>query len=122
MDIVLTILGCLLFGFIISGIIFGIITSRDYEKDSNKPLIISTIVIAIVLFGLNFLYNSKISETETSESEIEELKEENSKIKEEKDDLQSQLDNLQTEYDDSKELNDLLSEQLESYGIEPYDL
>ena len=122
MDNVLAILSCLLVGFIISGIIFGIIASRDYEKDSNKPLIISTIVIAIMLFGFNSLYNTNLSETKSLESEIEELKEENSKVKEEKDDLQSQLDELQNEYENSKELNDLLLEQLESYGIEPYDL
>ena len=122
MDTILTITGCLLVGAIVSLIIFAIISSRNYKKDFNKSWIISTIIIGILLFGLNLLYNSKISEIESSESEFEELKEENLKIKEEKDDLLSQLNELQDEYDNSKKLNDLLSEQLESYGIEPYDL
>ena len=122
MDTILTITGCLLVGAIVSLIIFAIISSRNYKKDFNKSWIISTIIIGILLFGLNLLYNSKISEIESSESEFEEVKEENLKIKEEKDDLLSQLNELQDEYDNSKKLNDLLSEQLESYGIEPYDL
>lgn len=122
MDTILTITGCLLVGAIVSLIIFAIISSRNYKKDFNKSWIISTIIIGILLFGLNLLYNSKISEIESSKSEFEELKEENLKIKEEKDDLLSQLNELQDEYDNSKKLNDLLSEQLESYGIEPYDL
>ena len=122
MEIILTTLGCLFAGAIISLFIFAIIHSKNYEKDFNKSWIISTIVIGILLFGLDFLYNSKISKIEPLESELEELKEENSKIKEEKDELQSQLDDFQNEYENSKELNDLLTEQLESYGIEPYDL
>ena len=122
MEIILTILCCLFAGAIISLFIIAIIHSKNYEKDFNKSWIISTIVIGILLFGLDFLYNSKISKIEPLESELEELKEENSKIKEEKDELQSQLDDFQNEYENSKELNDLLTEQLESYGIEPYDL
>ena len=122
MDFILTLLGCLFVGTIVSLITFAIIHSKNYEKDFNKSWIISTIVIGILLFGLDFLYNSKISETESLKSEIEELKEENSKIKEEKDNLQSQLDDLQSEYNNNKEVNNLLSEQLESYGIEPYEL
>ena len=122
MDIIFTILGCLLVGFIISAIIFGIISSRNYEKDSNKILIISTVIIAFLLLGLDFLYNSKISEMETLNIKLEELKEKNSKFEEENDDLQVQLDDLQKEYENSQELNNLLTEQLESYGIEPYEL
>lgn len=122
MDTIFTLLGCLLIAFIISSIIFGIISSKKHEKDINKSLLISTIIFAIVLFGLDFIYQSKISETESLETEIEELKEKNSNLEEENNNLQSQLDNLQKEYDDSNELNDLLREQLESYGIEPDDL
>lgn len=122
MDTIFTLLGCLLIAFIISSIIFGIINLKKYEKDINKSLLISTIILAIVLFGLDFIYQSKISETESLETEIEELKEKNLNLGEENDDLQSQLDNLQKEYDDSNELNDLLREQLESHGIEPNDL
>lgn len=122
MDIIFTILGCLFVGFITSAIIFGIISSKNYEKHSNKILIISTVVIAFLLLGLDFLYNSKISEMETLNIEFEELEEENSKFEEENDNLQFQLDDLQKEYENSQELNDLLIEQLKSYGIEPYDL
>ena len=121
-NIIFTILGCLFVSFIVSAIIFGVISSKDYKKDSNKVLIISTVVIAFLLLGLDFLYNSKISEPEILNIELEELKEENSKLEEENGDLQVQLDDLQKEYENSQELNDLLTEQLESYGIEPYNL
>ena len=122
MDIILTILGCLFVSFIVSAIILGIISVKNYEKDSNKFLLISTIIVAFLLFGLTSLYNTKISETEALKSEAEELKEKNSNLQEEKDDLQSQLDNLQNEYENGEKLNGLLTEQLESYGIEPYEL
>ena len=64
MDIIFTILGCLFVSFIISLITFAIIGSRNYEKDFNKSLIISTIILTVVLFGLNFLYNARISKLE----------------------------------------------------------
>jgi hypothetical protein len=122
MDTIFTILGCLLVSFIVSCIIFGIISSKGNKDNLDKSLLISTIIIGLVLFGLNYIYQSKISKIESLETEIEELKENNSNLEEKNDDLQSQLDNLQKEYDDSNELNDLLREQLESYGIEPDDL
>ena len=71
MDFILTLLGCLFVGTIVSLITLAIIHSKNYEKDFNKSWIISTIVIGILLFGLDFLYNSKISETESLKSEIE---------------------------------------------------
>lgn len=122
MDTILEILGCLFAGVIISFIIFAIIGSRNYENNFNKSLLVSTIIIGIVLFGLDYIYQSKISKIETLETEVEQLKEENSNMEEEKNDLQSQLDDLQNEYENSKELNDILREQLESYGIEPNEL
>lgn len=122
MDIILTILGCLFISFIVSAIIFGIISSKKYEKNSNKSLIISTIVISFILFGLISMFNTKLSETEVLKSETETLKEDNANLQEEKDNLQSQLNDLQNEYENSEELNKLLTEQLESYRIEPYEL
>lgn len=122
MDIIFTLLGCLFAGVIVSLIIFAIIGSRNYENNFNKSLLISTIIIGLVLFGLDYIYQTKISETESLETEIEELKEKNLNLEEENNNLQSQLDNLQEEYDDSNELNDLLKEQLESYGIDPDNL
>ena len=112
MDIIFTILGCLFVAFIVSSIIFGIISSKNYKDNFNKSLLISTIIIGIVLFGLDYIYQSKISKIETLETEVEQLKEENSNMEEEKNDLQSQLDDLQNEYENSKELNDILREQL----------
>ena len=122
MDTIFTLLGCLFAGIIVSLIIFAIIGSRNYENNFNKSLLVSTIIIGIVLFGLDYIYQSKISKIETLETEVEQLKEENSNMEEEKNDLQSQLDDLQNEYENSKELNDILREQLESYGIEPNEL
>lgn len=63
-SIIFTILGCLFVSFIVSLITFAIIGSRNYEKDFNKSLIISTITLTVVLFGLNLLYNSRISKLE----------------------------------------------------------
>ena len=62
MDTIFTILGCLLVAFIVSLIIFVIIGSRNYENNFNKSLLVSTIIIGIVLFGLDFMYQSKITE------------------------------------------------------------
>lgn len=76
-NILFTILGCLFIGCIISIIIFCIIGSRNYEKDFNKSLLVSTIIISIVLFGLDFLYNSRISELENmiyTANSLDELK------------------------------------------------
>lgn len=64
MDTILEILGCLFAGVIISFIIFAIISSKNYENDFSKSLFISTIIIGIVLFGLDFIYQSKITEYE----------------------------------------------------------
>lgn len=64
MDIIFTLLGCLFVAFIVSLIIFVIIGSRNYENNFNKSLLVSTIIIGIVLFGLDFMYQSKITEYE----------------------------------------------------------
>lgn len=62
MDTIFTLIGCLLVGIIVSLIIFAIIGSRNYENNFNKSLLISTIIITILLFGLDFMYQSKITE------------------------------------------------------------
>lgn len=62
MDTIFTLLGCLFAGIIVSLIIFAIIGSRNYENNFNKSLLISTIIITILLFGLDFMYQSKITE------------------------------------------------------------
>lgn len=84
MDTIFTLLGCLFAGIIVSLIIFAIIGSRNYENNFNKSLLVSTIIIGIVLFGLDYIYQSKISKIETLETEVEQLKEENSNMEEEK--------------------------------------
>lgn len=63
-NIIITILGCLFVGLIISLIIFVIIGSKNYENDFNKSWLISSIIIGILLFGLDFMYQSRISELE----------------------------------------------------------
>lgn len=64
LDTIFTLLGCLFAGVIVSLIIFAIIGSRNYENNFNKSLLVSTIIIGIVLFGLDFIYHSKIIEYE----------------------------------------------------------
>ena len=64
LDTIFTLLGCMFAGVIVSLIIFAIIGSRNYENNFNKSLLVSTIIIGIVLFGLDFMYQSKISELE----------------------------------------------------------
>lgn len=64
MDTIFTLIGCLLVEIIVSLIIFAIIGSRNYENNFNKSLLVSTIIIGIVLFGLDFIYQSKITEYE----------------------------------------------------------
>lgn len=76
MDTIFTLLGCLFAGIIVSLIIFAIIGSRNYENNFNKSLLVSTIIIGIVLFGLDYIYQSKISKIETLETEVEQQKEE----------------------------------------------
>ena len=63
-SIIFTILGCLFVSFIVSLITFAIIGSKNYEKDFNKSLLIYTIILTIMLFGLSFLYNARISKLE----------------------------------------------------------
>lgn len=64
MDTIFTLLGCLLAGIIVSLIIFAIIGSRNYENNFNKSLLVSTIIIGIVLFGVDFIYQTKITKLE----------------------------------------------------------
>lgn len=64
MDTIFTLLGCLFAGIIVSLIIFAIIGSRNYENNFNKSLLVSTIIIGIVLFGVDFIYQTKITKLE----------------------------------------------------------
>ena len=64
MDFILTLLGCLFVGAIVSLFIFAIIGSKNYEKDFNKSWIVSTIILAFLMLSLDFLYNSRITNLE----------------------------------------------------------
>lgn len=96
----------------------------------NKwKIIIFIVIVGLLVYGYiyegnksNIIENPKYSKQELLEMEIEELKEEISNLEEERDDLSDRLDSLQHEYDYAEELIELLQDQLESYGIEPYEL
>lgn len=64
MNFILTLLGCLFVGAIVSLITFAIIHSKNYEKDFNRSWIVSTIIIAFLMLSLDFLYNSRITNLE----------------------------------------------------------
>ena len=66
MNTIITILGCLFLGFIITIIIYFFINYNNLkiEKDFNKIIIISTIVIATILFIFNSGYTSQINKLE----------------------------------------------------------
>lgn len=92
-------------------------------------MIIFIIIICLLMYGY-YLESKKPdsspihshSKEEQLEIEIEELKEENFKLTEERNDLNSQLDEIKKENEYNKDLIDILRDQLESYGIEPYEL
>lgn len=92
-------------------------------------IIIFIIIICLLMYGY-YLESKKpnsspihsYSKEEQLEIEIEELKEENFKLTEERNDLNSQLDEIKKENEYNKDLIDILRDQLESYGIEPYEL
>lgn len=97
--------------------------------DSRWKIIIFVLVICLIVFGYfleenknNIITNPKLSKQEELEIEIEELKEENFELQETKEDLSGQLEELQRDYNNAEDLIDILRDQLESYGIEPYEL
>lgn len=97
-------------------------------KKVIKIFIWIVIVIIIVLAysqeekKSNVISEYDFTKQELLEMEIEELKSENYDLEEKCSSLSGQLEELQSLYKDSEELIDMLREQLESYGIEPYEL
>lgn len=92
-------------------------------------IIIFIVIVVLLIYGYifeqnksNVTENPKYSKQELLEIEIEELKKEIYLLEEERDNLSSDLNYLQHEYDHAEELIKLLQNQLESYGIEPYEL
>lgn len=92
-------------------------------------IIIAIVIIALLVYGYflennksNIIPNPTYSKQEQLEIKIEELEEKIFNLEEERDSLSSQLEHLQEEYEYDKELVNILKDQLESYGIEPYEL
>lgn len=97
--------------------------------DSRWKIITFILVVCLIVFGYfleenksNVTTNPRLSKQEELELEIEELKEENFELQETKEDLSGQLEELQRNYNNAEDLIDILRDQLESYGIEPYEL
>lgn len=97
--------------------------------DSRWKIITFILVVCLLVFGYfleenksNVTTNPRLSKQEELELEIEELKEENFELQETKEDLSGQLEELQRDYNNAEDLIDILRDQLESYGIEPYEL
>jgi FtsZ-binding cell division protein ZapB len=90
---------------------------------SIGKIIVFVIIVLLIIYIYNFEEkNPRYSKSELLEMEIEELKEDNTKLEDERNSLNSELDNLRHDYEYSQELIQLLREQIESYGIEPYEL
>jgi len=97
--------------------------------DSRWKIITFILVVCLIIFGYfleenksNVTTNPRLSKQEELELEIEELKEENFELQETKEDLSGQLEELQRDYNNAEDLIDILRDQLETYGIEPYEL
>jgi len=97
--------------------------------DSRWKIITFILVVSLIIFGYfleenksNVTTNPRLSKQEELELEIEELKEENFELQETKEDLSGQLEELQRDYNNAEDLIDILRDQLETYGIEPYEL
>lgn len=101
---------------------------KEYLKKTLKILVCILIFGIIIYFYIlenqksNFIINPKLSKQEQLELKIEELKEENYKLEDELSDISSQLEDLQRDYAYAEDLIDILQDQLEEYGIEPYEL
>lgn len=101
---------------------------KEYFKKILKILVCILIVGIIIYFYIlenqksNIIINPKLSKQEQLELKIEELKEENYKLEDELSDVSSQLEELQRDYAYAEDLIDILQDQLEEYGIEPYEL
>lgn len=101
---------------------------KEYLKKILKILVCILIFGIIIYFYIlenqksNFIINPKLSKQEQLELKIEELKEENYKLEDELSDVSSQLEDLQRDYAYAEDLIDILQDQLEEYGIEPYEL
>lgn len=101
---------------------------KEYLKKTLKILVCILIIGIIIYFYIledqksNIIVNPRLSKQEQLELEIEELKEENYKLEDELSDVSSQLEELQRDYAYAEDLIDILQDQLEEYGIEPYEL
>lgn len=90
--------------------------------------VITILIIGIVIYML-YLYESNhssdyvdVSSQDVLNSKIEDLKFQNQILEDKINNLNIKLEDLQKKYDYDEELIDLLQKQLESYGIEPYEL
>ena len=92
------------------------------------------IIIIVVVFGLIYeksiednnydkpIPYSSLTENEKKDSKIEALEEENTKLKEELSNTAGELEELKIEHKNAEDLIELLRNQLEEHGIQPYEL
>jgi len=89
-------------------------------------IIIIIVLISLYIYEKNTLpekYNTPVPYSKLSDSEkLEILEEENQKLQEDLNDVNSKLDKLTSEYNEATDLINLLRDQLEENGIEPYEL
>ena len=102
------------------------------DKKKIKELIKNILIIVGIMLFIYICFSQEkntelISEYEPNREDIlnsenDELERQNEEYKEEISHLQSRIEELESLYEDTESLVDILREQLESYGIEPYDL
>ncbi len=97
---------------------------RDKLKGILKILVVVFIIgLIIYVYVSNENKRKVIPYSKWTEREkVEYLEEENEKYQDKISHLESQLEELQQKCENSKDLISALKEQLESYGIEPYEL
>lgn len=102
-------------------------------KEDKLKKILKVFLIILVVVIIIYLYvkednnddpilATRLTKQEQLELKVEELKEDNYKLEEDLSHANSRLEELEREYEYAKDLIDVLKEQLEEYGIEPYEL
>jgi len=96
------------------------------EKIKAVCIVIGIIIAIYLLWGkeekTGTIPRYELTEEEQLKSDIEELKEKNNRYQEEISELETELEEIKINYKYDEELIELLQDQLESYGIEPYEL
>lgn len=117
--------------FIVMAVYFMIDKIRPLNEDNkynNNIFLAVFICLFILVFGYEYIIsdskekqttsNVTINETKTDYNNLQNKYEE---LRNEKGELERQYEELKNDYEYDEDLINILKEQLESYGIEPYE-